>query len=65
VVIPSVRGRPESEAYATLRAAGFDIQTKRRSDDAVASGIALGTNPGDGAILGSGSSVELLISQGH
>jgi eukaryotic-like serine/threonine-protein kinase len=65
VVIPSVRGRRESEAYATLRAAGFDIQTRRRSDDAIASGIALGTNPGDGASLGSGSSVELLISQGH
>jgi eukaryotic-like serine/threonine-protein kinase len=65
VVIPSVRGRTESEAYTILRAAGFTIQTRRRADDVVPSGSAIGTNPGDGAILSSGSSIELLISQGH
>ena len=57
--------RPESEAYALLHAAGFDIQTRRRPDDVLASGLAIGTNPGDGATLGSGSSIALLISQGH
>jgi eukaryotic-like serine/threonine-protein kinase len=65
VVVPNVRGRPESEAYAILRAAGFNIQTRRRADDVVPSGSALGTNPGDGATLSSGSSIELLVSQGH
>ena len=65
VVIPDVRGRSESEAYAILRAAGFDIQTRRRPDDTVPSGSAVGTNPGVGTVLGSASSIELLVSQGH
>jgi len=65
VAIPDVRGRPESEAYAILHAAGFDIQTRRRPDDTVPSGTAVGTNPGAGAVLGAGSPIELLISQGH
>jgi hypothetical protein len=65
VAIPRVRGKPAAEADAALRAAGFSIETRRRPDQSVASGFALGTSPGDGTVLPSGSPVELLISQGH
>lgn len=65
VAIPDVRGRSEVEASAILRAAGFDIQTRRRPDETVPSGTALGTNPSGGSVLGAASSIELLVSQGH
>ena len=65
VAVPDVRGRSESEASAILRAAGFNIQTRRRPDDTVPSGTAVGTNPGAGSVLGAASSIELLVSQGH
>jgi hypothetical protein len=65
VAIPDVRGRSEAEAYAILRAAGFDIQTRRRPDETVPSGTVLGTNPGAGSVLGAASAIELLVSQGH
>jgi hypothetical protein len=65
VVVPNVRGQPEQAAFALLHAAGFDIQTRRRADTVVPSGLATGTNPGEGTILPAASTVELLVSQGH
>ncbi len=64
VEVPDVAGRTEDEAARILGASGFHTTTTRRRSDKVPQGLALGSNPGVGAIRPAGTTVAIILSQG-
>ncbi|OWY58769.1 hypothetical protein B7486_78190, partial [cyanobacterium TDX16] len=66
VTVPSVAGQSQSQAGATLQAAGCSVaNTTQQPSDSVASGSAIGTDPASGTQLPADScQVTLIISSG-
>ncbi len=65
VEIPSVEGKSEAEARRILEEAGFtDITTDSRSDDSVAEGNAIGTDPSAGEAVTPDTQITILVSSG-
>jgi eukaryotic-like serine/threonine-protein kinase len=60
--VPDVRGMPEADAIAALARAGLTVQVRRRLDEQVAGGRAIGTDPDAGTGADRGTRVVLLIS---
>jgi beta-lactam-binding protein with PASTA domain/tRNA A-37 threonylcarbamoyl transferase component Bud32 len=62
--VPLVAGEPEKQAHKELSGRGFRVKVERQASEAVKSGLAIGTQPGEGAQIDLGTRVTLLISQG-
>ncbi|MGH3694372.1 MAG: Stk1 family PASTA domain-containing Ser/Thr kinase [Pseudonocardiaceae bacterium] len=60
--VPEVRGVPEKDAIAVLGRAGLTVQVRRRLDEQVAGGHAIGTDPRAGTGTDRGTRVILLVS---
>lgn len=64
IAVPSVAGRGLSDASAALTALGFSVTSATEYSDHVADGIAVRTEPGNGAMLQRGSHVKIIVSKG-
>ncbi|MEU0239666.1 Stk1 family PASTA domain-containing Ser/Thr kinase [Nocardiopsis sp. NPDC006198] len=65
VAIPSVEGQSEADAVSTLNEAGFEnVTPEQRSDDSVAEGSAIGTDPPAGDDASPDTAITLYISSG-
>jgi eukaryotic-like serine/threonine-protein kinase len=62
--VPLVAGEPEKQAHKELSARGFRVKLERQASESVKSGLAIGTQPGEGAQIDRGTRITLLISQG-
>ncbi len=62
--IPDVSGMTYKDANLKLQQAGFVVELEERPSDSVAKGYAIGTNPGAGESLSTGSTVYLAYSSG-
>jgi len=62
--VPAVRGLPSAQAQAGLLADGFVARPQPLPDEAVAAGLAVGTEPPAGERLKKGSVVVLIVSSG-
>lgn len=63
--VPDVKGQTIEQARATLRGQGFAVSVASGEVDSdAAEGTAAGTNPGAGAAVSRGASVEILVSNG-
>ena len=65
VSIPDVAGKPRAEAEAELEGAGFDVSIEDRADPEIPRDSAIGTEPGHGSSMPTGSRITLLISSGQ
>src|SRR5690606_20527306 len=64
--IPSVTNMSEATARTTLETAGFTVgSTTTQNSPTVSAGVVMGTSPEAGERLPTGSTVDLLISDGH
>ncbi|MDO5635555.1 MAG: Stk1 family PASTA domain-containing Ser/Thr kinase, partial [Micrococcus sp.] len=64
VTVPEVSGMDEAAAQSSLTSLGLRPITSEVYDDAVPSGVAIGTDPEGGTEVDSGSEVRLQISEG-
>ncbi|KAB3519154.1 PASTA domain-containing protein [Corynebacterium sp. zg254] len=64
VTLPKVANKPRDIAEKELTNLGLKVTTEERPDHDIARGNAIGTDPGEGSTLPSGSTVTLLISAG-
>ncbi len=64
VGIPSVAGQAPATARSTLEALGFVVTDKQESSLSIAAGLAVGTDPAEGASIQKGSTIALLVSSG-
>ena len=63
--VPDVKGQTIEQARATLRGQGFAVRVASGEVDSdAAEGTAAGTNPGAGAAVSRGASIEILVSNG-
>ena len=62
--IPDVSNLTYKDANLKLQQAGFVVEMEERSSDTVVKGFAIGTNPGAGERLATGSTVYLAYSSG-
>lgn len=62
--VPDTSGRPQGEAVAALRHAGFDVKLRQSNSDDVPSGRAIRTSPASGQNRRPTSDVTLWISTG-
>jgi PASTA domain len=63
-VVPDVAGKTEPEAARLLAERGFRTATARRPSQTVPPNLAIGTDPGVGAVRPAGSTVTILLSSG-
>lgn len=64
VAVPSVSGKNEGDARASIQAAGFAFGTSGEYSDTVAEGIAIRTEPGAGSMAPKGSRITAVLSKG-
>jgi beta-lactam-binding protein with PASTA domain/tRNA A-37 threonylcarbamoyl transferase component Bud32 len=64
VLIPPVAGQTSQQAVALLEAQEFRTSLVDRSDIAVPAGLALATNPAEGAFVAKGSVITIFVSTG-
>lgn len=62
--IPDVSNMTYKDANLKLQQAGFVVELEERASDTVTKGFAIGTNPGAGESLATGSTVYLAYSSG-
>ncbi|MDQ3761037.1 MAG: Stk1 family PASTA domain-containing Ser/Thr kinase [Actinomycetota bacterium] len=60
--VPDVRGLRQDDAVSALARAGLTAQVRRQSDDQIAGGRAIGTDPRAGTGVSRGTGVILLVS---
>jgi beta-lactam-binding protein with PASTA domain/predicted Ser/Thr protein kinase len=64
VQVPDVQGLSEQDATAKLQDAGFEVDPEFQFSDDVPKDRAIGTDPGVGTEIATGTTVKLLISKG-
>ncbi|MCA1690651.1 MAG: Stk1 family PASTA domain-containing Ser/Thr kinase [Actinobacteria bacterium] len=64
LTVPSLNNVPESEAAATLRAAGFEVDRTTAASSSIAAGRVIRTDPAEGSALARGETVTLIVSSG-
>ena len=64
VVVPPVRQLPAADARQALTAFHLVVTVVQRPDPDLAAGLAIGTEPGQGASLAPGSAITLIVSSG-
>jgi beta-lactam-binding protein with PASTA domain len=64
VKVPAVAGKAFTDAVAALQAEGFEVTPQQVSDQIVASGTAIRTDPSAGTPADEGSNVTLIVSTG-
>ncbi len=65
VLVPTVAGMIENDAYNALKSAGFDLQPVQRIyDPEIAEGYAIDTTPTAGTMLPKGAPITLIVSEG-
>jgi beta-lactam-binding protein with PASTA domain/predicted Ser/Thr protein kinase len=64
VVVADVAGQSEKQALRTLRHQGLKPEERKRPSATLRAGLAIGTVPEAGRVLGRGKSITLLISTG-
>ncbi|HKJ36594.1 MAG TPA: PASTA domain-containing protein [Solirubrobacterales bacterium] len=64
VAIPKVVGVKLNKARRRLRKAGFEVQVTEQSDDSVAAGVVISSNPTEGVDFAPGQTVTLVVSEG-
>jgi len=62
--VPDVQGLSEPDATARLEELGFEVDPEFRFSDRIPKGRAVGTEPGPGSRVASGSTIKLLVSNG-
>jgi serine/threonine-protein kinase len=62
--VPATAGLPREEATEKLEAAGFEVDVKTVSSDAVEEGLAIHSEPSAGETATNGSTVTLFVSAG-
>ncbi|HIW92416.1 MAG TPA: PASTA domain-containing protein, partial [Candidatus Corynebacterium avicola] len=65
VAVPDVAGKPRAEAENLLEDAGFEVNVEDQADPEVPRDSAIGTDPGEGSSMPTGSQITLLISSGQ
>ncbi len=63
-VIPSLAGASLDQARADLAEDGLDVTVTEQFSNSVAAGVVIATNPGGGATVARGDTVELVVSKG-
>jgi eukaryotic-like serine/threonine-protein kinase len=64
VEVPEVEGLSERDATVRLQDLGFEVDPEFRFSDRIPKGRAVGTEPGPGTEVSSGSTIKLLVSNG-
>jgi len=62
--VPSVQGRTQAEAVATVRDAALDPTVTEAFSEKVPAGVVVSTDPAAGSSVGRGSDVALVVSKG-
>ena len=63
-VVPNVAGMTESQAQATLQAAGFSVSTSTAFSGTVPQGLVISSSPGASSEAPAGSTVTIRVSKG-
>ncbi|HET6475624.1 MAG TPA: PASTA domain-containing protein [Thermoleophilia bacterium] len=64
VAVPGVVGQAESDAVATLTAAGFVVVVAKAESESVPAGAVVEQSPGEGVMAEPGAKVNLIVSTG-
>lgn len=63
--VPAIAGMDTDRAVATLTEAGFETEIRQRASDTVPVGGVVGSDPGAGSRVTTGSTVAVLVSSGR
>jgi beta-lactam-binding protein with PASTA domain len=64
VPVPSVAGKKASNARSALADAGLKVDVTQKYSETVADGVVISVKPGEGKVVDSGSTVDLVVSKG-